>query len=319
MNGIAADGGGLSRSAEPDRVGGGRYRLRDLATIPTLVSLLRVPLGVAFIAAAEHPRLALGIVLFAGFTDVVDGYLARRLGQATATGAVVDGVLDKLFAALVVGALVTRGHLPWLPALLLATREIGELPLVVWWALHDGQRRARAEDPRANWLGKAATVVQFIAIAAILFHARSRDGWLWISAATGVAAAIGYWRRELRAAAPASGRSPAGNDPDRLGTELAQIESAAGTLQDRCGNLSRTADGGTARSRCLVPSRKGLHMETFKRGYALKAVGMLLFMGGVAAALFLGPMLSKPERVVPINLPAMTNIPPEGSLTIETE
>ncbi len=40
-----------------------------------------------------------------------------------------------------------------------------ELPLVAWWALHEDGRRARAEDPRANWVGKAATVCQFLAIA----------------------------------------------------------------------------------------------------------------------------------------------------------
>jgi hypothetical protein len=59
-------------------------------------------------------------------------------------------------------------------------------------------------------------------------------------------------------------------------------------------------------------------MNTFKRGYALKATGMLLVMGAIAAALFLGPALRPaPELGPPVQLPAMTNIPPQGSLQIE--
>jgi phosphatidylglycerophosphate synthase len=296
----------------------GRYSVRDLATLPTLVSLLRLPLGAAFVAVSDRPWLALAILSFAAVTDIVDGFLARRFGQATPTGAVVDGVLDKAFAAIVVAALVFQDHLEWLPALLLATREIGELPLVAWWAVHDGRRSARAEQPRANWLGKAATVVQFIAIATVLFQARTRYGWVAISAATGVAAAIVYWRRELRALASASGPSGA-KVPTCVGTGLApDRESDRDSLQEHC---RTSTEGPMARRLASLPDppRKELVMETFKRGYALKAAGMLLFMGGVAAALFLGPMLSKPERVTPVDLPAMTNIPPEGSLSIETE
>jgi hypothetical protein len=227
---------------------------------------------------------------------------------------VVDGVLDKLFAAIVVGALVMQGHLSWLPALLLATRELGELPLVAWWATHDGQRRARAEDRRANWLGKAATVVQFIAIAAVLFHGRTRYGWLALSAATGIAAAILYWRRELRAAAPGAGHSRQDPSP-HMGTSLALIGSTARPRQARFRRDGREA----AQRSCPNHQERGLLMETFKRGYALKAAGMLLFMAGIAAVLFFGPMLHKPEPVVPVDLPAMSNIPPEGSLHIETE
>lgn len=59
-------------------------------------------------------------------------------------------------------------------------------------------------------------------------------------------------------------------------------------------------------------------MNTFKRGYVLKAAGVLIVMGAIAAALFLGPALRRaPELGPPMRLPAMTNIPPEGSLHIE--
>lgn len=177
----------------------GRYRARDLLLVPSLLSYLRVPLAAAFVLLLEQPRLALTVLLLAGVTDVLDGHLARRLNQATPTGAVVDGVLDKLFAAFVVGALVVQGQLSGFAAVLLATRELGELPLVIWWAVHDDQRRSRAEDPRANWLGKAATVFQFAAIAALLLRGGTPWLWLGLTAATGATAAYVYWRREIGA------------------------------------------------------------------------------------------------------------------------
>jgi cardiolipin synthase (CMP-forming) len=185
-------------------------------------------LAAAFATFSEQPILALGTLLLAAVTDVLDGYWARRFGQATATGAVVDGVLDKLFAAVVVSVLVLRGQLPPLGACLLATRELGELPLVVWWAVHDGKRHARAQDPRANWLGKAATVVQFVAIADVLLTRQTPWAWLVLSAGTGVASAAMYWKRELtvvgaRDESSASGAvsaAPEGRAPVRAGSSV---------------------------------------------------------------------------------------------------
>jgi hypothetical protein len=61
-------------------------------------------------------------------------------------------------------------------------------------------------------------------------------------------------------------------------------------------------------------------MGTFNRGYRWKAAGLLLVIGAVGVALFLGPALRKgPDVESPVNLPAMSNIPPEGSLHVETE
>ena len=65
--------------------------------------------------------------------------------------------------------------------------------------------------------------------------------------------------------------------------------------------------------------RKEISMKEFKRGYALKAAGALLVMVVIAGALLFGPVLRPaPEVGPPVQVPAMTNIPPEGSLQIET-
>lgn len=176
----------------------GRYQARDLLLLPNLVSFLRLPLAILFVYVVDEPELALATLIASAATDIVDGFLARKLGQATATGAVVDAVLDKVFAATVIATLIIEARLAWPMAVLLGTREIGELPLVLWWLFRRDKRQARAEDPRANWLGKAVTVLQFASVAAILSRSALELPMLLATAAAGVVAARVYWKRELR-------------------------------------------------------------------------------------------------------------------------
>ena len=137
------------------------------------------------------------IIISAAATDVLDGVLARRSGEATPFGAVLDGVLDKSFAALVIGSLIWHNRLSFVEACLLGARELGELPLVIWWALHRAQSQARADHPRANWLGKLATVLQYAAILTVLSGNPLKGLLIWMTACAGIVTAALYWRREL--------------------------------------------------------------------------------------------------------------------------
>lgn len=176
----------------------GRYRAHDLLLPPSLFSLARVPLAAGFVLALNEPWLALAVLVLAGGTDVLDGWWARRFDQVTATGAVVDPITDKLFVFTVVATLIVAERLsPWSIALL-ATREIGEAPLVLWWALSHRKRRAKVAQPMANVPGKLATVLQFATIAHALFEGRFTDELLFATGAAGGLAAVSYWVRDLR-------------------------------------------------------------------------------------------------------------------------
>jgi CDP-diacylglycerol--glycerol-3-phosphate 3-phosphatidyltransferase/cardiolipin synthase len=175
----------------------GAYQARHLLLAPNLISLVRLPLACAFPFVADRPPAALTVLAVAGVSDVLDGWLARTRGQVTATGAVVDGVTDKLFVAAVAVTLVVSGHLPWIGIVLLATRELGELPLVAWWALSSHGRRKRAEEQRANWLGKIATGFQVATVIAAIVGHPARDPLLGLTAIVGLVAGASYWRRAL--------------------------------------------------------------------------------------------------------------------------
>lgn len=176
----------------------GRYRAGDLLLVPSLLSLARLPLALGFVLALNHPWVELGILITAGCTDVLDGWWARRHGQVTATGAVVDPITDKLFVLTVVLSLVATERLAAGSVALLATREIGEAPLVVWWAFSRKRRKARASQPEANVIGKLATVMQFATVSLALFQAIVTTSLVVATAVAGTLAAVSYWRRELR-------------------------------------------------------------------------------------------------------------------------
>jgi len=176
----------------------GRFRARDLLLVPGLLSLSRVPLALVFAWLVRWPYAALAVLVVAGITDVLDGWLARRLGQVTETGVVLDGITDKLFGFGVAVALLLASELTVFQVLLLSARELGEAPLVVWYAANAPARGARAKNPAANVLGKLATALQFVAIAAVLLAVPHAGLAVAATGVAGAVAALAYWRRALR-------------------------------------------------------------------------------------------------------------------------
>jgi CDP-diacylglycerol---glycerol-3-phosphate 3-phosphatidyltransferase len=176
-----------------------RYRLKDLLLPPAWLSWSRVPLAFCFARFVNNnPTGALIVLAAAGLSDILDGWVARRYGLVTATGAALDPITDKVFVLGVVVSLVASGYLGWSAIVLLSTREIGELPLVVWLALSPRAREVRAGQAAANVPGKLATALQFATVAWALFRKPGLELWLGVTAVAGAVAALNYWRRALR-------------------------------------------------------------------------------------------------------------------------
>jgi cardiolipin synthase (CMP-forming) len=177
----------------------GEFRSRDLFLVPSLLSFTRIPLAALFPFVLSSRPAALAVLCLAGASDMLDGWYARRFGQVTPAGAVVDPVTDKLFVLSVVTTLVVARVLPLMSVVLLSTREIGEVPLLFWFFVSHRLRRARASKAAANLPGKLATGFQFFTIAAALLGAPYANAMLFATAAAGAVAAIVYWMRELAA------------------------------------------------------------------------------------------------------------------------
>lgn len=136
---------------------------QELRRLPNLISLSRLILAAAFIRAGAHARVALVVV--AGITDILDGWVARRVNAATRAGALIDPIADRVFALVAVSVFLLEGTLSTVEYFVMISRDImtavGFLVarLVPW--LRPVQFKARAA-------GKAVTVLQYLAFLSLL-------------------------------------------------------------------------------------------------------------------------------------------------------
>lgn len=89
------------------------YRLSAL-NLPTALTLLRITMvpGITLFLVERHFHLAFVAYLLASLTDVADGWLARRLGQTTRLGTVLDPLVDIVFNLALFAGLQAAGLLP---------------------------------------------------------------------------------------------------------------------------------------------------------------------------------------------------------------
>lgn len=85
--------------------------IKKLETLPNLTTLLRVPLGVLFIAILIYGYYWAAFIVYCigALTDALDGYLARKLKQKTRLGGFLDATADRIFVILVIIGLVVAG------------------------------------------------------------------------------------------------------------------------------------------------------------------------------------------------------------------
>jgi CDP-diacylglycerol--glycerol-3-phosphate 3-phosphatidyltransferase/cardiolipin synthase len=140
--------------------------------VPTLLTLIRIALIPVFALAYYLPVswaniATTAIFILAGVTDWFDGYLARRLDQASAFGAFLDPVADKLMVAVALILLMQTHPTAWMaiPAAVIIGREIAVSALREWMA-ELGQRARVA----VSFLGKYKTTAQILALILLLYH-----------------------------------------------------------------------------------------------------------------------------------------------------
>jgi cardiolipin synthase len=168
-------------------------------TTADLLSVVRIPLAVAFPLVSNQWRL--GILAVAAVTDLLDGPLARRFG-ASALGALIDPVADKLFMASAFGAVAVSGRLAPLEIVGVLLRDI---VATVAFLATVFSHRPRAIPARAG--GKAVTVAQMLTLAAFLTGSTLLQPMAWATTAIAIYAIWDYYR-----VAPAAERRVGGTE-----------------------------------------------------------------------------------------------------------
>jgi cardiolipin synthase (CMP-forming) len=166
-------------------------------TIPNAIDYIRlagIPIFLIVALSSTDGHDALAVVLFAviGWSDYLDGFLARLTGQYSRLGALLDPVVDRL---LIVSGMAVCWHFSLLPKWAIAIVIARELFMLVAsrYAL------SRGLEIQINWAGRLGVAP----IAGAPFFAMAGVHWLalimlYVGMAFGLTATFLYVRRGLR-------------------------------------------------------------------------------------------------------------------------
>ena len=143
-------------------------RLRPL-TLPNFITLLRmtmIPFMLLAVNAKDY-RLALWIFVIAGFTDALDGWLARRMNMQSLIGAYLDPIADKLLLTVAYIALtIPQGQAVVIPLWLTILALFRDFVIMLVAGVLYMVEGIREFPPSA--IGKATTFAQVVTIAVVL-------------------------------------------------------------------------------------------------------------------------------------------------------
>jgi CDP-diacylglycerol--glycerol-3-phosphate 3-phosphatidyltransferase len=133
----------------------------NLPNALTLVRIFAVPLLVALLMTKDHMLIATVIFLAASFTDLLDGYLARKRGQITTLGVLLDPLADKLLISSAFISLIQYEIVPAWMVVVIVGREFAVTGLR---SIASSQGFAIS----ASELGKIKMVAQVVAITLLI-------------------------------------------------------------------------------------------------------------------------------------------------------
>ena len=159
----------------------------NLANMLTVLRIALVPFFAwALLADGGHSTsgrlIATAIFAIAAATDRMDGWLARRTGQITDVGKLLDPIADKLLIGTALVLLSWLGDLPWWVTVVILVREIGITVLRFFLLRYVVLPASRG--------GKLKTVLQSVAIGLYLLPLDVLPEWVTWAARGFMAAAV---------------------------------------------------------------------------------------------------------------------------------
>jgi CDP-diacylglycerol--glycerol-3-phosphate 3-phosphatidyltransferase len=178
----------------------------NIPNVLTLIRIFLVPLLVAALVLQNlrieirgtmivaNDLFAFAVFLACAVTDLLDGYLARRWGQVTTVGTLLDPIADKLLISAALISLVQIRLLPGWMAILIVSRE---------FAVSGLRSIASAEGYTigASEIGKSKMVSQVVGVSLVMLSLRwpVLRSWalvaMWAVVLFSVWSAVDYFRR----------------------------------------------------------------------------------------------------------------------------
>lgn len=171
----------------------GNFGVSDrILTLPNLLSFLRLALVPVFLVLLVEGQdiWALVVLAVSGFTDFLDGFLARRLNQVTRLGQLLDPAADRLYILAALLGLAWRELIPWWLVAVIVSRDVMLLAIGIFLA-----RIGHGAFP-VNWVGKCATASLFLGLPLLMLAAAIPDVHEWVQPLGMFFAVVGavlYW------------------------------------------------------------------------------------------------------------------------------
>ncbi|MDP2383525.1 MAG: CDP-diacylglycerol--glycerol-3-phosphate 3-phosphatidyltransferase [Nitrospirota bacterium] len=143
----------------------------NLPNFITLTRILLIPVFVVLFATPTPDRSLIAAIVFivAAVTDMLDGYLARRNGQVTTVGKLLDPIADKLLVLSALILLLNIDRVSALVAILIIAREVAVTGIR---AIAAGEGMVIA----AETTGKYKMALQVVAIAMLILEGTFLSG-----------------------------------------------------------------------------------------------------------------------------------------------
>lgn len=161
------------------------------------MSLSRLGLAAAFVVMPDV-AWRLGLVGVASTTDYLDGWLARRRGEFSRWGAIIDPVSDRAFVVTAVVVLWFEGVLGAVAAGIFVSRDVAT---AIGFAVARYVRAFRGAILKARFPGKVVTVLQFLALVVAIAAPRRVTVLIAVLAGASAIAIVDYTRALWRARA----------------------------------------------------------------------------------------------------------------------
>ncbi|NDV28227.1 CDP-diacylglycerol--glycerol-3-phosphate 3-phosphatidyltransferase [Desulfovibrio sp. JC010] len=136
-------------------------------TIPNLITIFRILLTPGFVIAYLDSNFLAAWLLFmvAGFSDGLDGFLARVMKQRTEFGAMIDPLADKILLVTSFICLSAQGFIPVWLTVLVVSRDliiVGGLFLLKFYGVEVEKRI------QPLWTSKITTALQLLVVFSVL-------------------------------------------------------------------------------------------------------------------------------------------------------
>lgn len=137
----------------------------NIPNILTIFRIILVPIYLyVFFNGGDNNIIYSGLIfILAGFTDVLDGYIARKYNMITKIGSALDPFADKLMSFAVLISFTYGGIIPSWIVIILGIKELSQIIGAIIMFLFKGRQVLPA-----NRFGKNATVAFYISILSVI-------------------------------------------------------------------------------------------------------------------------------------------------------